>query len=65
MITSFQFRLPESFDQFVNNWLGFISLLFAVGFLVAVVLVVKEGMVSVNRLRRTLALMFKRSAGGD
>jgi hypothetical protein len=64
MNTSFQFQLPASLGQFVDNHLGLILLLFLIGFLLAARFLIKERIASWKRIWRTLTVTFKRSARG-
>ena len=65
MNASFQFQMPDSVGQFVTNRLGLLLLLFVIGFLVAALFLIRQRIVSLNRLWRTLTIMFKASAEGE
>jgi hypothetical protein len=65
MNTSFQFQMPTGIAAFVNNNLQLFLVLFAISVVLAFAYKTSEAMKSLKRLRHPLALIFKRSSGGE
>jgi hypothetical protein len=60
MHTGFQYQMPEGISGFVNNNLGLLLVLFAIGALIAFGYKASFALSSLRRLRRTLTLMRNR-----